>query len=132
MTNTKALTVRRTVTPDVWRMISEIAPVMYKSRLFGVTSPEAAIAIMLRGYELGIGPTTSFEFIQMILGKPTLIPRGALALVQQSGELAGMKIEDKPDSCHVWMKRRNGMEYETTFTLDDARQTIAREYGFAD
>ena len=37
----------RTLTPGIWRMLGEMAPVMWKSRLFGVTSPEAAAAIML-------------------------------------------------------------------------------------
>jgi hypothetical protein len=104
-------------------MIDKIAPTMHRSRLFGVTAPEQAAAIMLKGYELGLGLAASFECIQVVQGKPTLSPRGALALIHRSGELAGMKITESPDACTVWMKRKNGFEYELTFTMDDAKRT---------
>lgn len=83
---------------------------------------------MAKGYELGLGLTSSFEFITVIQGKPTLAPRGALALVQQSGLLEGLKIEDmkdkagNPDFCRVWMKRRGGFEYTAEFSMADAKR----------
>ena len=121
-----ALMVREPLTPQVWEMISAIGPAMHKSRLFGATSPEAAMAIMLKGHELGLGLTASFEFVQVVEGKPALSPRGALALIQSSPLLAGLKIDDlkdgngKPTGCHVWMKRTNGFEYEVTWTMAEA------------
>lgn len=130
MGNTETtLVVRRDLTPATWQMISEIAPVMHQSRLFGVTSKEAAVAIMLKGYELGLPITASFEFIQVVQGKPSLSPRGALAIILQCGQLDGLKIEDrkdpqgKPVSCYVWMKRKNGLEYSMEYTYDDAKRT---------
>jgi hypothetical protein len=120
------LMVREPLTPQVWEMISAIGPAMHKSRLFGATSPEAAMAIMLKGHELGLGLTASFEFVQVVEGKPALSPRGALALIQSSPLLAGLKIDDlkdangKPTGCHVWMKRTNGFEYEVTWTMAEA------------
>lgn len=116
------------LTPDIWHMLRDIAPVMHKSRLFGVTSEEAAVAIMLRGYELGLGLTASFDFITVISGKPSLTPRGALAIIYQSGELADMKMTKLTDTngafCgyEVWMKRRNGIEHRTQFTVEDAQR----------
>ena len=95
---------------------------MHQSRLFGVTSADAAKAIMLKGFELGFGLGASFEFIQIIEGKPTLSPRGALAKVLDSGLLEGMKIEDGNESCTVWMKRKGGPEYTLTWTMEDARR----------
>lgn len=118
---TTALAVRP-LTPDVWQMIEAVAPAMHLSRFYGVTSKEAAAAIMLKGYELGLGLAAAFEFVQIVMGKPTLIPRGALALIHQSKELAGMKITEAPNSCTVWMKRRNGFEYTLTFTMQDAQR----------
>jgi hypothetical protein len=99
-----------------------VAPAMHLSRLFGVTSKEAAAAIMLKGYELGFGLGASFEFIPVIEGKPTLSPRGALAKVLDSGLLEDMKIEDTTEACTVWMKRKNGPEYKLTWTMEDARR----------
>lgn len=122
-----ALTTHQPLTTDVWKMIGELAPVMHASRLFGVASKEQAAAIMLKGHELGIPLTSAFEFIHVIEGKPSLSPRGAMALVQQSGLLADLHIEDilqdgKPYACTVRMKRTNGMAYECTVTLDDAKR----------
>ncbi len=119
---TNAIVTRQTLTPQIWQMIDAIAPAMHASRLFGVNSKEQAAAIMLKGYELGFSLSASFEFIQVIQGKPTLKPIGHLALILNNPELDGIKIDDKPDSCTVWMKRKNGVEYTTTFTLDDAKR----------
>lgn len=127
MSEEKSLTVKQNLTPDVWAMIKEIAPAMEMSRLFGVNKDQA-VAIMLKGYEIGLSLTASFEFVQVIQGRPTLSPRGCLALIQQSPNFAGMKIEDikdaqgNPQSCKVWMKRVNGFEYTTEYTMDEAQQ----------
>jgi hypothetical protein len=121
-----ALAVRPQLTPEVWQMISAVAPAMHGARLFGVSNVEQAAAIMLKGYELGLGLTASFEFVQVIQGKPTLSPRGMLALIQTSPECTGIKVVDDVDtkgapySCTVTMRRRNGFEYTAKFTMDDA------------
>lgn len=125
---TTALAKPQRLTPEIWKMIEAVAPTMHQSRLFGVSSPEQAAAIMLRGYELGLPLTASFEFIQMIQGKPSLSPKGALAIAQNSGELEEFKVEDFTDSqgtptkCRVTGKRRGGMPYTIEITMDDARR----------
>lgn len=126
MNENTSLVVRNTLTPQVWEMVAAIGPAMYKSRLFGVSSPEAAMAIMLKGHELGLGLTASFEFVQVVEGKPALSPRGALAIIQSSPLCAGLKIEDirdaqgKPQACRVWMKRTNGFEYTVEWSMAEA------------
>lgn len=120
--------VRKEVTPEIWQMIERIAPTMKDSRLFGVATVHQAAAIMLKGHELGLGMAASFEFVQVISDKPTLNPRGALALVMQSGECEAMKItneaDDKgnPTACTVYMKRRGGLEHTERFTMADANR----------
>jgi len=120
------LVVRQPLTPQTWEMIAAVGPAMHRSRLFGVTSPEAAMAIMLKGHELGLGLTASFEFVQVVEGKPALSPRGALAIIQSSPLCAGLKIEDirdaqgKPQACRVWMKRTNGFEYTVEWSMAEA------------
>ena len=124
----RALALSQPVTPSVWEMIQSIVPTAHKSRLFGVSTPEQAAMICLKGYELGLGITASFEYINIIQERPALTPRGALALALHSGEVADMKIEDRRDaqgnpwSCYVWMKRRGGLEYSLEFTMDDAKR----------
>lgn len=115
------LSPRRELTLDIINIVQSIAPTIHASRLFGVSSPEQAAAVMLKGYEIGLPMTASFDFIQMIQGTPTLIPRGALALIYQSGQLAHLDIKEETDACTVTMKRRNGVSYTCRFTMDDAR-----------
>lgn len=128
MSDEKALTIRPQLTPSVWQMIERVAPAMHMARLFKTSSPEQAMAIMLKGYELGLGLTASFEFVQVVEGRPALSPRGMLALIQAHPECAGIKIEDikdgqgKPQACRVTMKRRNGFEYTVEWNMADAER----------
>lgn len=130
--NALVLAQNRDLTPVRWQMLREIAPIMHESRLFGVTSQAAATAIMLKGYELGLGVTASFEFIQVIEGKPSLSPRGALALIQAQGVLDEFKITDLLDKSGAYfgaectMKRGN-VEYTTHFTFEDAKKAQLTE-----
>lgn len=111
------------VSPDTWAMIQAIAPTIHQAHLYtGVNSAEQAAIIMMTGYELGFGFTASFEFLSLIQGKPTLSPRGALALIYQSGDLEALKIEDGEHKCAVTMRRRNGIEYTATFSTEDAKR----------
>jgi len=118
--------VKRQTDISVFETITAIAPVMHKSRLFGVSSPEQAAAIMIKSHELGLGFSAGFEFIHVIQGKPTLSPRGALALAHDSGMIDEMEIieerdaQGKPFSCTV-KGRRGNFKYETSFTMDDAK-----------
>ena len=126
MTEDKSLTIPMPLTVQMWSLIQNVAPAMYASKFFGVTSPEQAMAIMLKGYELGLGLGAAFEFIHVIQGKPGLSPRGALALIQNHPQFAGMEIKDgvgpngEPSACRVTMKRTNGFEYTAEFTMEDA------------
>ncbi len=118
-----AIIVRPQLTPDTWRMITEVAPTMHLARCFGVSSKEQAAAIMLKGYELGLSLSGSFEYIHIVEGKPSLAPRGALALILSSPANGGVKITETADSCTVWMKRAdNGFEHTVTWTMDDAKR----------
>jgi hypothetical protein len=108
-------------------MIKEIAPVAATARMFGVTEEQAAI-VMLKGHELRLGLAASFEFIHVIENKPSISPKGCLALIHSSGELADLKIEDikdgsgNPVECQVYMERINGFKYTITYSMDDAKR----------
>lgn len=118
---------RRELTPSIWQMISQMAPVMYNSHLFGVTSKDAAAAIMLKGYELGLGVTASFEFIHVIQGKPGLSPRGALALLQNHPDIEKIEVKRiEKGGAYVGhactIRRKSGFEYTAQYTLEDAQR----------
>jgi hypothetical protein len=116
----------RELTPGIWQMIEKMAPVMHKAHLFGVVSPEQAAAIMLKGFELGLSITASFELIHVIDGKPGLSPRGAMALLHSSPLIKEIKItrlEDKGKfvgyECYM-ARRDNGFSHTSKFTLEMA------------
>jgi hypothetical protein len=113
----------RPLTPEAWTMIERVAPAMHQARFFGgVTSPAAAMAIMLTGYELGLPPAASFRFVHVVDGRPSLSPKGALAVLRRSGLLEGLELAEAPGSCTVTMRRRGGEAYTLTWTLDDAKR----------
>lgn len=122
MTTDTALAHYQPLTIDAWNLIMAIAPAAHTSRLFGVSSPEQAMMIMAKGHELGMPITSAFEYIHVIQGRPTLSPRGALALVLASGLLEDMQIDDQRDRCTVTMKRRGVPAYRLTWTIDDAKR----------
>jgi hypothetical protein len=116
----------RELTPGIWQMIEKMAPVMHRAHLFGVTSPDQAAAIMLKGYELGLSMTASFELVQVIQGKPALSPRGAMAILLSSPLQNGIRIvrlEDKGKfvGYECYMERTNGFGHTARFTMQDAQ-----------
>lgn len=122
------LAIRQEITPGIWQMVQQMAPVMYNSRLFGVASADAAAAILLKGMELGFSPAASFEFIHLIQGKPGLSPRGALAILHGSPLIEKITIREILDPTGAYVghqctiKRTNGFEYTASFTLQDAQR----------
>ena len=107
---------------DIVRVVRELAPIMHAARFYGTSGWEQAAAIMLVGYDLGFGLAGSFEFIHIIEGKPSISPRGALAKVLASGQLAAWKLSEIDGGFACWMKRHGGLEYGTVWTLEDARK----------
>jgi hypothetical protein len=86
------------LTPDSLQMIMQVAPVMHAARLFGTKTMEQAAAIMIKGHFLGFDLASSFEFIHVIEDKPSLSPRGALALIQSNPDNAGVEIKHESDA----------------------------------
>ena len=119
---TTALATRPQLTQDTWAMIQAVSPAMKDSRLFGVATEAQATAIMVKGHELGLSLTASFEFIHVIENKPTLSPRGALALILNSPLCDGIDIKDETDACTVTMKRKGGFTYTARFSMADAKK----------
>lgn len=110
------------------QVIKAMAPVVAAARMFGVTQEQAAV-VMLKGHELGLGLATAFEFIHMVEGKPSISPKGMLAMIHQSGNIE-IKVTRLPADkaqplagYECWMKRRDtGFEHTSRFTLDDAKR----------
>lgn len=84
--------------------------------------PEAVLAAILTGHELGIGPMQSLAKIHVIEGRPAMAAELMRALVLAAGHDIWV-VESNSTRCTVGGKRTNS-ERESTFTwtLDDARK----------
>jgi hypothetical protein len=116
------------LTADNWKMIMSVAPAMAAANMFGVNEA-AAMAIMLKGHEIGFGLAASFEYIHVIKGKPSLSPRGALAILYNHPEFEGINVleetgegewEGEVYSCTVTIRRKEFGTQTTQFTMRDA------------
>lgn len=70
---------------DNYTALLQLASALHKSRLWKTGSVEQALAVILMGRELGIGPTTALSNITIAMGKPTLGYSLVGALIQKSG-----------------------------------------------
>lgn len=50
-----------------------------------IKTPEQAAVVALKGKELGLNPMMSFEFIDVIMGKPALKPKAMASLIRKAG-----------------------------------------------
>lgn len=107
---------------ETMRLAGELA----KSGIVKTSRPETALAIILRGREAGFQPMESFEFIDVIEGRPQISPRGHLSIIYRSGLLEELDIKPsepgKPIACTVTMKRKGGPRVTKTFTLEMAQK----------
>src|SRR5690606_31794716 len=104
--------------------IQALGQTLVKSGLLpqGVRTPEAAVAIILKGRELGIPPMQALSHIHVINGKPTLSAELMLAMVMKAGHEVWI-VETTSERCAIAGKRRgSGREQSLTFTLEDAQR----------
>lgn len=90
-----------------------------------IDKPEKAVAIIMLGRELGMGPWQSFTSIDVIQGRPTLKPIGMAALVNRFVESRGgylRVVESTATICTVEYHRPPSPESRrVSFTVDEAK-----------
>ena len=94
---------------------TEFVPQAYRGR------PDAVFAAILYGRELGMGPMSSMQQINMIKGKPSLSPEAMRARVFADGHRIET-AEYGDDRVVLVGTRTNGATATVTWTLDDARR----------
>lgn len=110
--------------PDViresWTLAAKISDTDFVPKAFR-KKPEAVMAALLTGRELGLGPMTALQRIHVIEGKAGLDAQGMRALALSHGHDLWI-IESTPDKCTVGGRRR-GSEHEqtVTWTIQEAR-----------
>lgn len=83
-------------------------------------NPHAALAAVLLGREIGLGPMTSLQQIDVIDSKPALSSEPMVSLVRRVGHSVTVPSWSA-DACTVrGVRTDNGDTVEVTFTMDDA------------
>ena len=121
MTNRELQAIENNMTPEQLR---ERADLLIKSGFIpnSINTPEKAVTIILTGRELGLGFMESLRSINVIQGKPSLSAQLMVALCQRTGQLEDLKVEEKPGSCTVTVKRKGVPTPHTySFNLDQAK-----------
>lgn len=111
------------VRPDEWAMVKEMATILHGSGMLpeSVKSPHAALAIILKGRELGFPPMASFSQINIIKGKPTLSAEGMLALIYKMYPNAEIEyLKNDTNVCEIEAVK-NGKKNKFSFTMEDAK-----------
>jgi hypothetical protein len=112
------------LTPGDWNAMREAAKALVASKFLpkAVDTPEKAIAIMMTGRELGIGPMQALRCVNIIDGKPTLAAELIAALVLKRVPGALFRIAESTNERCVIEAARPGQEStEFIFSIDDAK-----------
>lgn len=109
-----------------WNTMREMATALVESGLLPqhVKTPQAALAIMLKGREIGVPAMQALSNIVVIQGKPTCNAEIMNALIYRDhGDHALRFIEANNEVATLEYKRRSWTSYLTfSFTIADAKQ----------
>lgn len=112
--------------PSEWRLMADMSETLHASGLLptSIRTPQAALAIMLKGKELGIPAMHALSNIVVINGKPTCNSELMLALVYRDhGDDALFVAETDAATCVISYKRRGwGQRQVYRFTIEDAKK----------
>lgn len=105
--------------------IKELGSTLIASGLLpdGVKKPESAVAIMVKGAEIGLSAMYALSHIAIINGKPAMSAEAMLALVQRSGHRIRI-VETTSEKCAVVGVRREDPKHPTRieWTMEDAKR----------
>jgi hypothetical protein len=108
-----------------WNLIKDQATVIVSSGFLpqSIKTPAQAIAIAVKGRELGIPMMQAFAHIHIIQGKPAISSELMLALIFRNVPGAVVDyIETSNTSCTIEAKRPGGKKATFKFTMEDAQK----------
>lgn len=112
--------------PQEWPIVLEQAKILVTTGFLpeAIKTPQQAVAIMMKGRELGIAPMQALGNIAVIKGKPVANAELMLALIfRDHGDKAVEFVETSPQRCTIKYKRRNSSEAHTySYTMEDAQK----------
>ncbi len=107
-----------------WLALKEQASMLVKSGFLPVAikTPEQAIAIMMKGRELGVPAMQAFAQISVIQGKPSAGAELQLALIHKNCPGAKVEfLERTNERCTIEASRPGHRPQKFTYTIDDAK-----------
>ena len=110
--------------PKNFQELKDLAAMAAGSRLFAITSPDAAAVVMLTGASLGLPPIAAMRGIHVVSGKPVLSSDMLVAVVRRSGLCDVWEpVEVTNAACTIRTHRRGDPSPVThTWTIDDAKR----------
>lgn len=114
--------ISRSLEPTTIDEAASLARAAVASKLYAVSSPEAALMILLTGRDLGLTASQSFRAIYVVSGKPVVSSDAMVAAIRRSGLCASWRVvESTAERCTIETTRVGEAEPEReTFTQDDA------------
>lgn len=102
----------------------KLAQVLTESGMLpaGLTRPAQALAVMLKGRELGIPPMQAFSQIHVIDGRPVMSGSLMMALCVRDAGCGFTPVRQEEDGAVVRVERPGWQAYEATFTEEDAER----------
>ena len=114
--------ITRTLEPQTLDEATTLARAAVASKLYAVTSAEAALMILLTGRDLGLTASQSFRAIYVVSGKPVVSSDAMVAAIRRSGLCASWRVvETTIERCTIETLRQGESEPEReSFSMDDA------------
>jgi len=116
-----------------WSMMNDMAKTLISSGMLpsSIDTPQKAMAVMLKGRELGIPAMQSFTHIYVVEGKPACSSELMLALMARGG-VSWEWLDDGrgKNKCAVINFSRQGFpDYVSSFSYEDAEKIVKYEKG---
>ncbi len=109
---------------QTWQQLRTVAEAMIKTGFLPPTlkTPEQVIMVIMTGRELNVPMMESLRGINVISQKPAVAPQLMLGMINRSGELEDMAIDDnEPGQVTVTMKRKGKTAYTVSFGENEAK-----------
>ena len=116
--------ITRTLEPQSIDEAQQLARAAVASKLYAVTSAEAALMILLTGRDLGLTASQSFRAIYVVSGKPVVSSDAMVAAIRRSGLCASWRVvESTIERCTIETLRQGESEPEReSFAMEDAKR----------
>ena len=117
--------VTASTTDQAWATIKDQAHTLVASRLLpeSIKTAEAAMAVIIKGRELGLPPMVSFSNIHIIKGKPTISAELMLALIYRNCPQAYIRfVRYDVNACEIDAARPGMEPSRFNFSIEDAKR----------